>query len=55
MAKLSEAAYEIRKLTRSIQASDSDDETKMSDIVDALEVIADSLENLHSDLRSLAD
>ena len=55
MSKLRETAAEIRKLTRSIVAPDADQETKISDIVDALDVIADALENLHSGLRALAD
>ena len=55
MSKLRETAAEIRKLTRSIVAPDADQETKISDIVDALHVIAYALENLHSGLRALAD
>jgi hypothetical protein len=54
MAKLRETAEEIRKLTRSVLTSDAELEDKFSDIVDALDVIADLLESLHSDISDLA-
>lgn len=47
-AKLRETTAELRKLMRSIQADGATTEEQISDIVDALDLIADAFENLHT-------
>ncbi len=56
MTSLRDYVAEIRKLSRSALAGSitpDDIEDRLSDIIDAIDLIAETLENLDSGLRSL--